>query len=82
MAPLMRNPMRNNFKSRSRLRIKVEIHSKLLFHSIQMQCTHFKVTLYDTNIGKIPQIGEQFKNNQIVKKSVISLSLVDFGNKY
>ena len=35
-----------------------------------MQSTHFKFTLYYTNIGNIPQICEQLKNNHIVKKSI------------
>ena len=36
MAQLLRNPMRNNIRSRIRVGIKVEIHSKLLLHSILM----------------------------------------------
>ena len=38
MAQLSWNPMRNYFRSRSRVGIKVEDHSKLLHHSISLQC--------------------------------------------
>ena len=48
MAQLLRNPMRNNIRLRSRVGIKVEIHLKLVLHSISMKCTTIKIVGVDT----------------------------------